>query len=154
MTSDLVNIHASAVVLGTRGVLIRGQSGHGKSALAFDLIKTWRLQNRFARWVSDDRVLISEAGSRLVACAPGEIAGLSEIRFGGIQTVLPQAAAVLDLVVDLESSDELERLPKVLDVCLIENGPKLQRISVPIENLNHGIRIIEQHLIGRVLELE
>ena len=154
VTSNLVNIHATAVVLGTQGVLIRGQSGRGKSALAIELIEAWRMHNQFARWVSDDRVLISEASSRLVAFAPEETAGLSEIRFGGIQSVIPQTAAVLDLVVDLESSDKLERLPKILDVSLIENGPKLQRISVPFDNLNHAVRIIEKLLIGQILELE
>ena len=50
-------VHASAVLVGARAVLIRGPSGAGKSRLALDLIEAARGGRlRFARLVGDDRV--------------------------------------------------------------------------------------------------
>ena len=43
------SVHASAVLVGNRAVLIRGPSGAGKSRLAFDLILAGR-ETRNAVW--------------------------------------------------------------------------------------------------------
>ena len=51
------SVHASAVLVGNRAVLIRGPSGAGKSRLAFDLILAGRAgQIPPAVLVGDDRV--------------------------------------------------------------------------------------------------
>ena len=58
-------IHASAVLVGARAVLIRGPSGSGKSRLALDLIAAaagGRLP--FARLVADERAEIDDAAGR------------------------------------------------------------------------------------------
>ena len=53
----LPSVHASAVLVGNRAVLIRGPSGAGKSRLAFDLILAGRCgQIPSAVLVGDDRV--------------------------------------------------------------------------------------------------
>ena len=53
------SIHASAVLVGDRAVLIRGPSGAGKSRLAFDLILAGRAgQIQTALLVGDDRVTL------------------------------------------------------------------------------------------------
>src|SRR5205807_2350175 len=80
------SIHASAVRVGNRGVLIRGPSGSGKSRLAFDLITSGRSgQIAPAILVGDDRVhLDTGAGQLRVRTAP-ELAGLIEIRGLGIR---------------------------------------------------------------------
>jgi len=59
-------IHASAVLVGARAVLIRGPSGSGKSRLAFDLISAAGGPMRFARLVADDRAELEAAGGRLL----------------------------------------------------------------------------------------
>ena len=60
-------VHASAVLVGARAVLIRGPSGAGKSRLAFELIEAARNGAlRFAKLVGDDRVHLEVAGGRLL----------------------------------------------------------------------------------------
>ena len=57
MTQSATTVHASAVLVGARAVVIRGPSGAGKSRLALALIEAARTGTlRFARLVGDDRV--------------------------------------------------------------------------------------------------
>jgi len=105
------SVHASAVRVGNRGVLIRGPSGSGKSRLAFDLITSGRSgQIAPAILVGDDRVhLDTGAGQLRVRTAP-ELAGLIEIRGLGIRRCEFAEEAIVGLVVDLAATDG-ERLP-------------------------------------------
>ena len=73
-----VNIHASCVAIGTKGVLILGDSGAGKSDLALRLIDDG------ARLVADDRTELYVSRDALYAQAPKSIAGLIEVRGLGI----------------------------------------------------------------------
>ena len=98
MNGGTFNIHATAVVLGTRGILFKGPSGSGKSILAFACI-------------ADDQVFVSRHGEQLVASRPDPIAGLIEVRGSGIAKVESIAAAVLDLAVAVIPHPESERLP-------------------------------------------
>ena len=51
------SVHASAVLVGARAVLIRGSSGAGKSRLALELIEAARNGAMlFAKLVGDDRI--------------------------------------------------------------------------------------------------
>ena len=55
--AQAATVHASAVLVGDRAILIRGPSGVGKSRLAFDLILAGRAgQIPPALLVGDDRV--------------------------------------------------------------------------------------------------
>ncbi|WP_105386274.1 HPr kinase/phosphorylase [Neorhizobium alkalisoli] len=111
MNAGALNIHATAVVLGTRGILFTGPSGAGKSMLAFACIAAARRQGAFAALVADDQVFISGHGERLVASRPDAIAGLIELRGSGIAQVDSIPAAVLDLTVAVISRPGSERLP-------------------------------------------
>jgi HPr kinase/phosphorylase len=73
-----VNIHASCVAVGKRGVLILGDSGAGKSDI------TLRLIDDGAKLVSDDRTELYVLRGLLHARAPKSIAGLLEVRGLGI----------------------------------------------------------------------
>lgn len=130
MTAAEASIHASAVLVGTRAVLIRGPSGAGKSRLAFDLILAGRAgQIPPAVLVGDDRVhLWTGSGQLMVRPAP-VLSGLIEIRGLGIRRCEFTAQAILGLVVDLAASDA-ERLPapEKLQACL--HGVLLPRIPV------------------------
>ena len=105
------SVHASAVLVGDRAVLIRGPSGAGKSRLAFDLILAGRAgQIPPAVLVGDDRVHLEAAAEQLWSGRRRELAGLIEIRGLGIRRCDFADEAVVGLVVDLGAADA-ERLP-------------------------------------------
>lgn len=105
-------IHASAVLVGPRAVLIRGPSGAGKSRLAFALIQAGTTNVLpFARLVGDDRVHIEAVHGRLLVRPAGALAGLIEIRGLGLRRLAYEPVAVVGLVVDLEAPAG-ERLPE------------------------------------------
>ncbi|MEH2564147.1 HPr kinase/phosphorylase [Bradyrhizobium sp. AZCC 2289] len=124
------SVHASAVLVGDRGVLIRGPSGAGKSRLAFDLILAGRAgQVPPAILVGDDRVYLDTVGGQLVVRPVPELAGLIEIRGLGIRRCDVVREAVVALVVDLDAADA-ERLPPPEALQTRLNGVLLPRILV------------------------
>lgn len=98
---DRINLHATAMVLGARGLLIFGASGAGKSSLALHLLDLCAARGTFACLVSDDRVWLSACNGRLVAEAPEAIEGLVEIRGFGPAPIRHEPRAVADCVVRL-----------------------------------------------------
>jgi HPr kinase/phosphorylase len=105
-------VHASAVLVGARAVLIRGPSGVGKSRLAWQLMDAGRCDAvRFAKLVGDDRVHLQAAGGRLLVRPAEALAGLIELRGVGILRRDHESCAVVGLVVDLAAADA-ERLPE------------------------------------------
>jgi HPr kinase/phosphorylase len=110
-SSQPQTIHATAVLVGARALLIRGPAGSGKSRLAFQLVdaaSTGRLP--FARLVADDRVELEAVNGAVLARPPGALRGLLEIRSLGIRRMPYEPVAVVGRVLDLESS-AAERLP-------------------------------------------
>ena len=95
-----MTIHATCVVIGEAGVLIRGPSGGGKSRLAQELLAAAEAVGRFARLVSDDRTALAARHGRLVARSVAAIAGQIEVRGVGIVATPFESAAVVRLVVD------------------------------------------------------
>jgi HPr kinase/phosphorylase len=128
--SGKATVHASAVKVGERAVLIRGPSGSGKSRLAFDLILAGRSGLLPpAVLVADDRVRLDTAGGELLVSAVPELVGLIEIRGLGIRRCDFVAEAVVALVVDLAAPDA-ERLPPPEALEISISGVKLPRIPV------------------------
>jgi serine kinase of HPr protein (carbohydrate metabolism regulator) len=124
----MATIHASAVLVGARAVLVRGPSGAGKSRLALELIEaSGRRSVRFARLVGDDRVHVEAAGGRLLVRPAPALAGLIELRGLGILRRDHEACAVVGLVVDLDAEDA-ERLPERRDAVI--EGIALPRLAV------------------------
>jgi HPr kinase/phosphorylase len=99
--ADPSSIHATCILLGEAGILIRGPSGSGKSTLARDLVRTAFLAGAFARLVGDDRVSLAAHHGRVVARVPDSIAGWVEIFGRGLVQVAYEPQAVVRLVVDL-----------------------------------------------------
>jgi HPr kinase/phosphorylase len=109
--TDSATVHASAVLVGERAVLIRGPSGSGKSRLAFGLILAGRSgQIPAAILVGDDRVHLDTSGGNLMVRPAAALAGLIEIRGLGIRRIDHASEARVGLVVDL-AADDAERLP-------------------------------------------
>ena len=128
--SGKASVHASAVLVGDRAVLIRGPSGAGKSSLAFNLILAGRAgQLPTAILVGDDRVHLDTAGEQLWVRPARELAGLIEIRGLGIRRCAFVAEAVVGLVVDL-AADDAERLPPPESLKTSLNGVMIPRIAV------------------------
>ena len=100
-------VHATAIAIDGRAVLLRGPSGAGKSDLALRLI------DGGAHLVADDQVELRRAGELVIVRAPAAIAGLIEVRGIGIVQVEPLAEAALAMCVDLVSLAEVERLPEI-----------------------------------------
>jgi HPr kinase/phosphorylase len=124
------SVHASAVLVGNRAVLIRGPSGSGKSRLAFDLILAGRSgQIPPAVLVGDDRVLLEASQGQIVVRPAPELAGLIEIRGLGIRRCGFAGEAVLGLVVDLWAADA-ERLPAPEALLTRIHGVQIPRIPV------------------------
>lgn len=97
-------IHASAIAIGGRAILLLGRSGSGKSDLALRLI------DRGAVLIADDQVYLQRQGERLIATPPRAIAGLIEVRGVGIQTEHYHEGVMVALAIDLEAG--AQRLPE------------------------------------------
>jgi HPr kinase/phosphorylase len=126
MPAQIPTIHASAVLVGARAVLIRGASGAGKSRLALALLRGHPSPS-FARLVGDDRVHLQPSHGRLLVRPAPALAGLIEIRGVGIRRLPFEPVAVVGLVVDL-ASPEAERLPDDLEATIA--GLRLPRLAV------------------------
>ncbi len=127
-------IHATAVLLGEAGILIRGRSGAGKSRLAEQLVDAARARGWFGRLVADDRVRIETRGGRLLLSPHPAIAGLVERRGQGIAPVAYEGTAVLRLVIDLVDGNggagQPPRHPSADDLSVTLEGVRTPRLSV------------------------
>jgi HPr kinase/phosphorylase len=124
------SIHASAVLVGTRALLIRGPSGAGKSRLALALLRHAETDApAFVRLVSDDRSLVAPHHGRLVVRPVLEIAGLIEVRGLGVRRLPYEPAAVVGCVIDLAAPDGA-RLPAGASTEVVIDGIRLPRLPV------------------------
>ncbi len=128
MSEDGRTVHATAVVIGEEGILIRGAAGSGKSTLARELIRWAAESGRHGALVSDDRVALDRHHGRIVARAVPAITGLLEIRGVGIVCVPSQDASLVRLVVDLD--EEAPRLPEDQSRIATLNGVELPLVVV------------------------
>ena len=111
------NIHATCVNIKSKGILILGDSGSGKSDLALRLITLFS-----AKLVSDDRTEIQKDNSCLKACSPEILKGLLEVRGVGIIKTESMKETKVDLVIKL-TSEKPERMPEIKEYEI--NGIKL-----------------------------
>jgi serine kinase of HPr protein (carbohydrate metabolism regulator) len=120
-----IRVNANAVALGESGVLIRGDSGAGKSSLSLALVEAWRSQGDFARLVGDDCILVRIKGGRALLSPHQAISGLAEWRGIGVMKQDYERCAVLALIVDLESGEahaSCPRIPEVKELCCNFHG--------------------------------
>jgi HPr kinase/phosphorylase len=128
--SPTPTVHASAVLVGRRAVLIRGPAGAGKSRLALALLQAADAGIlRFARLVADDRAHLDAAHGRLLVRPAPALAGLIEVRGLGIRQVPFEPVAVVGLVLDL-AADDGARLPLDAARETVIAGIRLPRLPV------------------------
>lgn len=124
------SIHASAVLIGARAVLIQGPAGSGKSRLALALLSAAKQGLLpFARLIADDRAHVEAAHGRLLVRPAPALAGLIEVRGLGIRRMPHEPLAVVGLVVDLGRADT-ERLPDPAQKQAEIEGIALPRLAV------------------------
>jgi len=125
-------LHATAVDIAGKGVLLCGPSGAGKSDLALRLI------DRGASFISDDQVELRLSRRGVYASAPQAIRGFLEIRGLGLTSLPVSGGTFIDLIVDLVPSEHVQRLPEASTRQLLgKKIPLLQlnafEISTPIK---------------------
>lgn len=138
----MITIHATAVSVDGRGVILRGPSGSGKSDLAIRLI------NEGALLVADDQTVLFIEGGRLMAQPPGEIAGKMEVRGVGIVTMGPPAIVPVFLVIDLVDPGEVPRMADFAPIELV--GQHVARIHLaPFEmSASAKVKLALRALLG------
>ena len=130
MAADDSTLHASAVLVGARALVIVGPSGSGKSLLALKLLQAADAGSLpFARLVADDRARIEACHGRLIVRPADKLKGLIEVRGLGIRRVAFEPAAMVGLVIDLTETDP-KRLPSQEDQETVIAGVKLTRLAV------------------------
>ncbi|GHD17208.1 HPr kinase/phosphorylase [Tianweitania populi] len=122
------NHHGTLVVVGDKGVLIRGASGAGKSTLALALIAAGRQLGVFARLVADDQVYLEHHHGRLIGWVPQPLAGLAELPPLGPMPMVFEGRAQVDWVVDLVAAETIERMVEGRTV-------ELEQVTLPLLNL-------------------
>ena len=133
-------MHAAAITLDSYGILIRGESGAGKSLLQRTLRREAQALSLDTALVSDDYVKLIRAPketsdmSDLMAYGPVATRGLQEVRGLGIISVGAKQLcehAPMHLLVDLCPPDTIDRMPLSQErfrVCL---GEPIAHLSVP-----------------------
>jgi HPr kinase/phosphorylase len=108
-------LHGTCVSVGGAGVLVLGEPGSGKSALALRLIDEpgYGISGVLlcSELVADDQVIVTCERDRLMASAPATLRGKLEIRGLGIVTLATPPSVPLALVVKLQDHSAIERLP-------------------------------------------
>ncbi|WP_374627874.1 HPr kinase/phosphorylase [Devosia sp.] len=143
--SETQNIHATALVLGGIGLILRGPSGAGKSLLALELIDEWEARGLGGRLVSDDRVDVVRSDKGLWLQAPRSIAGLIELRGRGIVKRPHVEQAPLDLVIDLVETMDRMVEEDALSTELL--GVRVARAPVPragVVDARHQLLLIRE----------
>ncbi len=142
-----LNVHATGLVLGGLGVLLRGPSGAGKSLLALELLDRQAAHALSGALIADDRIDLLLEGNRLSMHAPPTIAGLIELRGRGIVERPFVEAAPLHLVVDLV--DDLVRMVEEDELSTNLLGVTLPRCPVPrrgVVDSVHQILLVSEAL--------
>lgn len=136
-------LHASCVAIGTRGVLLLGGSGTGKSDLALRLI------DRGAVLVADDRCDLFEQRGTLLCRPPEALAGRIEVR--GIGIIVRAWTAPVPVVLAVRLVDRYERMPDAVMVEII-SGRAIDAIKLAAFEMSAPIKVelaLDQLAAGR-----
>jgi len=148
---EAISIHASAVVVGEAGIIIRGIPGAGKSSLALGLITAAERAAQFARLVGDDRIELRRRGGRLIARGHPLVYGMVERRGQGIVHMDYETAVVARLVVDIQAPEEAMRYPEESKDHVMLCGIKLPRLALLKDTAAYDSAFL---VLGRLAQAE
>lgn len=134
------NLHGTAVRLGDLGILIRGPSRSGKSALALSALRRAEGLGLSAGLVSDDQVMVRCAGGQVLVDAPASIAGMIEVSGVGIVRETAAGETALSLVVDLADPELIDRLPDEASADIA--GVPVRRVLLPRREAAFGADVL------------
>ena len=135
----MIQLHATTVGLGGRGLVILGPSGTGKSTLALEMMAVG------AALVADDRTDLRLEGAELVASVPKGLEGRIEARGVGILEAEFVPAVTVSLVCDLGQVED-QRLPPMRHTTLMDMrlplvlGPHRPHLYAALRQLLLGAR--------------
>ena len=140
MKNKLPNV--TAVAIGSRGLLIAGEAGSGKSSLALALM------DRGATLIGDDGLIIDDESGHPVACPPKTTKGLLEVRNVGL-VEFPTCEAPVSMVLQLTTL--APRYPMELatttlggvkvPVLLFRPGDATQALRAEFALARHGLAV-------------
>lgn len=124
-------IHATAVLIGEAGLLIRGVSRSGKSSLALALLEEAARHGSPGKLIGDDRISIERQGDLCILRGHPAILGQIEKRGEGILSVPWETSGIARCVIDLEP---LQETPSVSSLCFTQ----IEGIELPLLRLPSG----------------
>ncbi len=104
-------IHATAILIGTTGLVLVGPSGSGKSTMALALLASAGRLGHYCALVGDDQIFVVKEGGNVIAQGPPNISGLIEIRGSGIGHFRAIGQATLTLAISPIHVDASNRIP-------------------------------------------
>jgi len=131
-------IHASALAVAGKGIVIRGVSGSGKSSLLLALLTAVPS----AMLVADDRVILSASGSGVEAAVPDVIAGQMEVRGLGVVRRPFVSPVPVALVADLLPLEQCPRMPGPDRRAVLLAGVAVPRICIAIGSIHAPARVL------------
>ena len=143
-TAKPENIHATAILIGERGILITGPSGSGKTTLALALIDHFSRRGLFARLIGDDQLFVAARFGRVVCYAPTTIAGLTEVPGLGPKPLLFEPTGVIDLTIQLVAADAMTRFQEDLSETIA--GCVVPRIDLAEGNVTAALPAVMARL--------
>ena len=126
-------LHATAVDIAGKGVLLCGPSGGGKSDLAL------RLVDRGASFIADDQIELTLRRRGIHAAAVSSMRGYLEVRGLGLTSLPVMGGTFVALIVDLVPPEDVPRLPQASSRLLL--GKKIPLLKLNAFELSTPIKI-------------
>lgn len=141
MQSDRMLVHASAISLKGRGVLLLGPSGSGKSSLARHMMERgWGL-------VGDDQIHIIKSAGGLYLVGDSRLKGRLEIRGVGLISVIAAPPVRFNLAVQLCAFGAEQRYAPERTIALL--GQRIPIIDLSVSDM--GIGSVLHLVLERIL---
>ena len=138
------HVHATAVLVGDRGILISGPSGSGKSSIANELVRRAAGRDAFAALICDDQCFLTAIDGRLICAAPASLQGGLEVRGSGLHTVDFEPCGVIHLAVELTKPEQAIRFAS--DARIVLEGVAIPHLILPEREVEAACRAVEVRL--------
>lgn len=112
--------HATCIAYNKTGLLLKGESGVGKSDLTLRFIY---FDQNCCTFIADDQVQLSKDGHQIIASSIVQTKGMLEVRGVGIVQLPYMEKVEVKAVIDLSPQNKIERFPCKKEVKIL--GEKL-----------------------------